>query len=45
MPKLDYAYTDPSGSTLVAGQTPYGTYDTDSTFQTNIVSVPNWFHT
>ena len=42
MPKLDYAYTDPSGSTLVTGQTPYGTYDNDSTFQTDIVSVTKW---
>jgi len=42
MPKLDYAYTDPSGSTLVAGQTPYGTYDTDSTFKTDIISVTKW---
>ena len=42
MPKLDYAYTDPSGSTLVAGQTPYGTYDADSTFQTDIISVTKW---
>ena len=35
MPKLDYAYTDPSSFTT--GQTPYGTYDSDSTFQTDIV--------
>jgi len=42
MPKLDYAYTDPSGSTLVTGQTPYGTYDNDSTFQTDIISVTKW---
>ncbi len=40
MPKLDYAYTDPSP--FVAGQTPYGTYDADSTFQTDIVSVTKW---
>ena len=40
MPKLDYAYTDPSS--FVTGQTPYGTYDTDSTFQTDIVSVTKW---
>ena len=31
MPKLEYAYEDPSGS-FVVGQTPYGTYDNDSTF-------------
>ena len=42
MPKLNYAYTDPSGSTLVASQTPYGTYDTDSTFKTDIVAVTKW---
>ena len=40
MPKLDYAYTDPS--TFTVGQTPYGTYDADSTFQTDIVSVTKW---
>jgi len=41
MPKLDYAYEDPSGS-FVAGQTPYGTYDSDSTFATDIQSVTKW---
>ena len=40
MPKLEYAYVDPS--TFVVGQTPYGTYDNDSTFQTDIVSVTKW---
>jgi len=40
MPKLDYAYADPSSFT--SGQTPYGTYDSDSTFQTDIVSVTKW---
>jgi hypothetical protein len=40
MPKLEYAYEDPS--TFVSGQTPYGTYDSDSTFQTDIVSVTKW---
>ena len=37
MPKLDYAYEDPSS--FVVGQTPYGTYDADATFQNDIVSV------
>ena len=40
MPKLDYAYSNPSSFTV--GQTPYGTYDADSTFQTDIVSVTKW---
>jgi len=40
MPKLDYAYSDPSSFT--SGQTPYGTYDADSTFQTEIISVTKW---
>ena len=40
MPKLDYAYSNPS--TFVSGQTPYGTYDADSTFQNDIVSVTKW---
>jgi len=40
MPKLDYAYTDPSS--FVVGETPYGTYDSDSTFQSDIVSVTKW---
>jgi hypothetical protein len=42
MPKLDYVYQDPSGSTLISGQTPYGTYDSDSTFKTDIISVTKW---
>ncbi len=41
MPKLDYAYSDPSGS-FISGQTPYGTYDADSAFQTDIQSVTKW---
>ena len=40
MPKLTHAYSDPSSFT--EGQTPYGTYDADSTFQTDIVSVTKW---
>ena len=40
MPKLDYAYTDPSS--FVVGETPYGTYDADSTFQDDTVSVTKW---
>ena len=40
MPKLEYAYVDPSA--FIVGQTPYGTYDNDSTFQTDIVSVTKW---
>ena len=40
MPKLEYAYVDPS--TFSTGETPYGTYDSDSTFQTDIVSVTKW---
>ena len=40
MPKLDYAYKDPSSFT--SGHTPYGTYDADATFQTDIVSVTKW---
>ena len=41
MPKLDYAYSDPVGS-FVSGQTPYGTYDADSTFQNEIQAVTKW---
>ena len=40
MPKLDHIYSDPS--TFSAGETPYGTYDADSTFQSDIVSVTKW---
>ena len=40
MPKLEYAYVDPS--TFSSGETPYGTYDADSTFRTDIVSVTKW---
>ena len=42
MPKLDYAYSDPSSFTSGSGQTPYGTYESDSTFQSDIVSVTKW---
>ena len=41
MPKLEYAYEDPSGD-FIEGQTPYGTYDSDSTFATDIQSVTKW---
>jgi len=41
MPKLEYAYEDPSGA-FIEGQTPYGTYDSDSTFATDIQSVTKW---
>ena len=40
MPKLNYVYEDPSS--FVSGQTPYGTYDADATFQTDVVSVTKW---
>ena len=40
MPKLDHIYSDPSS--FSAGETPYGTYDADSTFQTDVVSVTKW---
>ena len=40
MPKLTHAYADPT--TFSSGETPYGTYDADSTFQTDIVSVTKW---
>ena len=42
MPKLEYKYTDPSSFTSGSGQTPYGTYDGDVTFQSDIVSVTKW---
>ena len=42
MPKLNYAYVDPSTFTSGSGQTPYGTYEGDSTFQSDIVSVTKW---
>jgi hypothetical protein len=40
MPKSTYTYTDPT--TFSSGETPYGTYDADSTFQTDVVSVTKW---
>ena len=40
MPKLNHIYSDPSS--FSSGETPYGTYDADSTFQTDIVSVTKW---
>ena len=42
MPKLEYAYSDPSTFTSGSGETPYGTYDSDATFQSDIVSVTKW---
>ena len=35
MPKLTHVYQDPES--FSAGETPYGTYDSDSTFQSDIV--------
>jgi hypothetical protein len=40
MPKLEFAYIDPTE--FSSGQTPYGTYDGDTTFQSDIVSVTKW---
>ena len=40
MPKLEHVYNDPD--TFTSGQTPYGTYDADSTFQSDVVSVTKW---
>ena len=40
MPKLTYTYTDPE--TFTSGETPYGTYDSDSTFQSDVISVTKW---
>jgi len=40
MPKSTYTYIDPT--TFSSGETPYGTYDADSTFQTDVVSVTKW---
>tara|TARA_X000001382_G_scaffold123853_1_gene107945 strand:- start:43 stop:1224 length:1182 start_codon:yes stop_codon:yes gene_type:complete len=42
MPKLSYTYTDPTSFTSGSGQTPYGTYDSDETFQSDILSVTKW---
>ena len=40
MPKLEQIYADPSS--FSSGETPYGTYDADSTFQSDVVSVTKW---
>ena len=40
MSKFKYLYVDPT--TFTVGQTPYGTYDADSNFQTEIISVTKW---
>ena len=40
MPKSTYNYVDPS--TFSSGETPYGTYDADSTFQTDVIAVTKW---
>ena len=40
MPKSTYTYVDPT--TFTSGETPYGTYDADSTFQTDVIAVTKW---
>ncbi len=40
MPKSTYNYVDPT--TFTSGETPYGTYDADSTFQTDVIAVTKW---
>ena len=40
MPKTEFVYTDPS--TFREGQTPYGTYDSDTEFQSDLVKVTKW---
>ena len=42
MPKSTYTYVDPSNFTSGSGQTPYGSYDSDTTFQSDIISVTKW---
>ena len=42
MPTLEHIYNDPSSFTSGSGETPYGTYDGDATFQSDIVSVTKW---
>ena len=37
MPKADYTYSDPSNN--ASGSTPYGTYDDDSSFQSESIKV------
>ena len=39
MSKFNFLYTDPSTSTEVIGNTPYGIYDTDSQFQSDSLTV------
>jgi len=40
MAKSDYIYSDPS--VFTTGQTPYGTYDIDTEFQSDVVNVTKW---
>ena len=42
MPTLEHIYNDPSSFTSGSGETPYGTYDGDTTFQVDVVSVTKW---
>ena len=39
MSKFNYLYSDPSTSSQVVGQTPYGIYDNDATFQEESIQV------
>ena len=39
MPKADYVYSDPTTTTQITGQTPYGTYDNDVAFQSESLNI------
>ena len=39
MPKADYVYVDPTTAGQITGNTPYGTYDSDVTFQSESLTV------
>jgi len=39
MSKFNFLYSDPTGSAQVIGQTPYGIYDNDTTFQSESLQV------
>jgi len=42
MSKFNYIYSDPTESALAIGSTPYGIYDTDTTFASESIQVCKW---
>ena len=42
MSKFSFIYTDPTAANQITGATPYGTYDSDTTFQTESLNITKY---